>query len=157
MKKLQELFKRQSKRVYQIAMLYLKNTSDAEDAVQSVFLKCVEKKCVFENQNHEDAWFITVTRNHCKDVLKAFWRRKVEVQSEVDLRNQDQGTLNLTEKLLLLSRKHREVIYLYYYEEYSIREISQILKRKESTIQSQLSSARKKLQREIKKGDELRG
>lgn len=47
--------------------------------------------------------FITVTRNHCKDVLKAFWRRKVEVQSEVDLRNQDQGTLNLTEKLLLLT------------------------------------------------------
>ena len=89
--------------------------------------------------------------------MKAFWRRKVEVQSEVDLKNQDQGTLNLTEKLLLLSRKHREVIYLYYYEEYSIREISQILKRKESTIQSQLSSARKKLQREIKKGDELRG
>lgn len=51
----------------------------------------------------------------------------------------------LLDKIMELPVKYREVLYLYYYEEYSIREISKLLSRKESTIQTQLAEARKKL------------
>ena len=51
--------------------------------------------------------------------------------------------------VLLLPRKYRVVIYLYYYEEYSIREIAGMLGKKESTIQTQLARARKKLKQII--------
>ena len=51
----------------------------------------------------------------------------------------------LLDKIMELPVKYREVLYLYYYEEYSIREISELLSRKESTIQTQLAAARQKL------------
>ncbi|MEI3340247.1 MAG: sigma factor [Eubacterium sp.] len=75
---IQTIYERQCSRVYRIAMLYLKNTSDAEDAVQNIFLKYMEKKPSFCDENHEKAWFITVTGNYCKDILRTFWRRKVD-------------------------------------------------------------------------------
>ena len=50
-----------------------------------------------------------------------------------------------------LSVKYREVLYLYYYEGYSVGEMSQMLDRKESTIQTQLATARKKLKIELEK------
>lgn len=51
----------------------------------------------------------------------------------------------LEQALRELPIKQKEVLYLYYYEDYSIREISGLLKRKESTIQTQLAAGRKKL------------
>lgn len=76
---IQEIYDRQYSRIYRVAMLYLKNVADAEDAVQMVFIKFIEKKIKFADKGHEDGWFITATKNYCKDVLKTFWRRKIEL------------------------------------------------------------------------------
>ena len=43
---MEELFKRQCSRVYRVAMIYLKNASDVEDAVQNIFPKYMEKEGV---------------------------------------------------------------------------------------------------------------
>ena len=48
-------------------------------------------------------------------------------------------------KLLLLPEKYKTVLYLYYFEGYSVKEISAMLGHKESTIQTQLSRGRKRL------------
>jgi RNA polymerase sigma-70 factor (ECF subfamily) len=143
---LRELFERQNKRVYRVAMLYLKNEADAEDAVQNVFLKYMKKGIVFESEGHENAWFIIVTRNYCKDVLKAFWRKKVDLGEIPEQVETERETGFLLSHIQELPQKYREVLYLYYYEEYSIRDMSVILHRKESTIQTQLAAARKRLQ-----------
>lgn len=154
---MQQLFERQCSRVYRVAMVYLKNASDAEDAVQSIFLKCMEKDLEFSSQSHENAWFVTVTRNYCKDLLKSFWRRHVEIGELPEQMKENETRNELTEKMLRLPIKYREVLYLYYYEEYSIREMSGILNRKESTIQTQLATARKKLKMEIEKEENCYG
>jgi len=148
---LKEVYERQNRRVYRLAMLYLKNIQDAEDAVQNIFLKFIEKEVVFENEVHETAWFIAVTKNYCKDVLKAFWRRKVDLGDIPEVSSSEEEGKALLMKIWKLSAKYREVLYLYYYEEYSIREMSVLLQRKESTIQTQLATARKKLKVEIEK------
>ena len=57
------------------------------------------------------------------------------------------------EKIQMLPAKDREVLYLYYYEEYSIKEISQIIRRKESTIQSRLAAARRRLKGILDRGE----
>lgn len=132
-------------------MVYLKNTSDAEDVVQHIFLKCMEKEMYFQDENHETAWFLTVTRNYCKDILKSFWRRHVDVGDLPELYTKEDTENELTEYILRLPVKYREVLYLYYYEDYSVRELSGILKRKESTIQTQLATARKKLKLELER------
>lgn len=153
---IQAIYERQCSRVYRIAMLYLKNTADAEDAVQNIFLKYMEKQPTFHDLNHENAWFVTVARNHCKDTLRAFWRRKVDFSELPEGEIRETESLDLMQYIMKLSPKYREVLYLYYFEEYSVREISHFLNRRESTVQTQLAGARQKLRKMIEqKGEKL--
>ena len=133
--------------VYRICMLYLKNESDARDGLQDIFLKMWEKQPVFENASHEKAWLISTTKHYCLDVLKSSWHTKrvaLDINREImsDEREQEYPVLD---EILKLPQKYREVLYLYYYEEYSVKEIGIMLKRKESTIQSRLAAGRNKL------------
>lgn len=144
-----DIYNREYIRIYHIAMLYLKNKSDAEDAVHNVFLKFMEKKIEFKDDKHEKAWFITATKNQCKDMLKNFWYRNIEFKS-INLVPQEAENYENTDSVVLqcimkLPEKYREILYLYYYEENSVKEMSEILEKKESTLQSQLFYARKKL------------
>ena len=141
----QEIYDRQFPRVYRVALLLLKNTADAEDATQNVFLKYMEKSVVFRDEEHEKAWFITVTRNHCKDVLKSFWHKNIQWDTIPERGSLEKEDSEMLELIMQLSRKYREVLYLYYYEGYSVKEMARILKRKPSTIQTQMSVARKKI------------
>lgn len=142
---IREVFVRQHKRVYRMALLYLKNAADAEDAVQNVFIKYMEKEIVFENEQHEQAWFLTVTRNYCKDQFKSFWNRFVDMGEIPETAEDEREEGKLLEYIMKLPQKYKEVLYLYYYEEYSVKEMAAMLSRKESTIQTQLFDARKKL------------
>lgn len=141
---IQDVFNRQFERVYRVAMIYTKNAADAEDAAQSVFLKYIERTPEFADENHEKAWFITATRNQCKDMLRSFWHRGVDL-GEIPEQSDESGHDTVLSVLMNLTPKHREVLYMYYYEGYSVREISRILNRKESTVQTQLAAGRKKL------------
>ena len=69
-------------------------------------------------------------------------------------KKQGETDSELIKQIMKLSPKYREVLYLFYYEEYKIKEIGQILHRKESTVQTQLSTARKKLKEMIEKDKE---
>ena len=61
--------------VRRLCMIHLKNYADTEDIFQTVFLKYVLSSISFESEEHEKAWFIRVTINACKDLLKSFFRR----------------------------------------------------------------------------------
>ena len=147
----QKIYFRQAEMVYRICLLYLKNRADTEDAMQSIFLKAWEHKKEFLDENHEKAWFITVARNYCKDELKSSWKKKrveweeMEQQNKGDVWKERESDNPVLAGIMKLDVKYRVVLYLYYFEEYAIKEMADILKRKESTIQSQLASARKKL------------
>ncbi len=145
---LRDVFERQHKRIYRIAMLMLQNEADAEDAVQNIFIKYYEKGIEFTDDEHENAWFITVTRNYCTDILRSYWKKQVDFGDIPDTPVEDgEEEGELLSHIRKLPDKYRDVIYLYYYEEYSVREISKMLDRKESTIQTQLSTAREKLKK----------
>ena len=64
-------------------MLHLKNHADTEDIFQTVFLKYVLSSVVFENKEHKKAWFIRVTINVCKDLLKSFFRSRITSLDEI--------------------------------------------------------------------------
>ena len=67
-----------SNMILRISYQYLKQTYDAEDICQTVFLKYLTKAPQFENEQHEKAWIIRTTVNACKDYLKSsFFRRTV--------------------------------------------------------------------------------
>ncbi|XEC95755.1 RNA polymerase sigma factor [Paenibacillus tarimensis] len=151
-KELADVYQRNVDTIYRLCYLYLKNHSDAEDAVQTTFMKWLNTDKTFTGHEHEKAWLIVTAKNHCKDILKSWWKyRRVSMDPfpEKSYWEQHENAGEVLEKLLLLPPKYKEVLYLYYYEEYSIKEISKLLERNESTIQSQLSSGRKRLKMTI--------
>lgn len=147
-KEFREFYDRQVKRVYRLAMVLMGNISDAEDVTQTVFLKAWEKKPDFRDSDHEIAWILTTTRNQCKDIHKSFYRRKrtdLENAPEPQVTLETQMDSEIWEALQSLAEKYRMVLYLYYYEGYSVRELSVILGRRESTLQTQLATGRKQM------------
>ncbi|MCA1293809.1 RNA polymerase sigma factor [Paenibacillus sp. alder61] len=147
-KELAELYQRHVDHVYRLSYIYLKNPVDAEDAVQSVFLKLIKSQMVFNDPEHEKAWLMVTTRNYCKDILKNWWKtRRVGIDAipEISSWNSEEPSGKALAKLLSLPEKYKIVLYLYYIEEYSVKEISEMLGHKESTIQTQLSRGRERL------------
>ena len=141
--------------VRRICMIHLKNHADTEDIFQNVFLKYVLSTAAFENEEHEKAWFIRVTINACRDLLKSFFRsRTVSLDTLLDqpaeLTQEDHTVL---EAVLALPPKYRDVVYLHYYEGYTAPQISQILKKNVNTIYTLLGRAKQAL-RETLGGDD---
>ena len=122
--------------VRRLCMLHLKNAADTEDIFQTVFLKYALRTAPFENADHERAWFIRVTRNACRDLLKSVFRSR---------------TVSL-EACGALPVKYREAVYLHYYEGYTAPEIGRILRKNVNTDYTLLTRARQML-RETLGGD----
>ena len=122
-----------------------------EDVIQNVFIKLI-KEPNFKDESHMKAWLIRVTINQCKDFNKMAWYRRTESLSDelmIPFTKEEQGVL---EEVFKLSKNYRNVIYLYYFEGYSIKEIANILNKSENTISSQLSRARKVLKNILLEG-----
>ncbi len=140
---LEQVYNRHVDMVYRICFLILKNTSDAEDVVQSTFIKLIETGKVFNDVEHEKAWLIVTARNQCKNLIKYWWRKFQTSIDNIDEQNMIYMTHDDALKLVLaLPSKYKLPIYLYYYEGYKVSEISTILNIKESTIRSQLCKGR---------------
>jgi len=127
-----------------ISFSYMKNLSDAEDITQETFVKLLEKKPSFQSTEHEKAWLIRVSINLSKDKLKsAYFRNTAPLEGDfIDITKEDN---EIIEAVLMLPLKYRSIVLLYYYEDYSISEVANILNLKDSTVGSQLSRARKLL------------
>lgn len=129
--------------VLRIAYQNLKNKADAEDITQEVFVRLVQANA-FENEEHIKAWLVRVAINLCKDFRKTAWfRKRTSLTTDwLPFSEEQQGLL---EELWQLPSKDRNIIYLYYYEGYSVPEIARILHKNENTLSSQLSRAKSKL------------
>lgn len=146
-----------SNMIYRISLLYLSDIKDAEDVLQDTFIKLLNSDKTFDDLNHVKAWLITVCKNLCKDNLKNFWKsRRVDIEKINEIVYEYSDDLNnysnqyALEELLKLPSKYKIVLYLFYFEDYFIKDISKILDIKESTIQTQLLRGRKILGKNIK-------
>lgn len=141
--------------VRRLCVMYLKNYADTEDIFQTVFLKYVLSSVPFESAEHEKAWFIRVTINACKDLLKSFFHsRTVPLDEALALPARlPPDHRDVLDAVLSLPRKNREVIYLHYYEDYTVPQISRILGKNVNTVYTLLTRSRQML-REKLGGDE---
>ena len=144
--------------VFKIAYNYCRNKYDAEDIVQNTFLKLLQYKGEFADGEHAKRWLIRVTVNESKNMCTSFWHKRIvsleESKSDAEFSFEDEKTSTLYDAVMNLNSKYRIVVHLYYYEGYSIKEISQILHIKETTIQTRLMRARAQLKNKLK-GDWL--
>lgn len=139
---------RYSQSLIKIAFAYLKNMADAEEVAQDVFLAYLQKRPVFENNEHEKAWLIRTTINKSKNMLKAGWfRSRNPVPENLSYLPQEEN--EVLQAVLALDKKYRIPIHLHYYEGYSIQEIADILQAKPATVGTWLARGRLLLKEKI--------
>lgn len=140
--------------VRRLCLIHLKNQADSEDIFQNVFVKYALSSAAFENGEHEKAWFIRVTINACRDLLRSFFRsRTVPLEELIDLpADAPPDNREVLEAVLGLPEKYRDVLYLHYFEGYTAPEMGRILKKNINTVYSLLTRA-KNLLREKLGGD----
>ena len=132
--------------ILRLSYSYLKQTYDAEDICQTVFLKYLSGDFHFESAEHEKAWIIRSTINACKDHLKSgFFRRTAPLEEAEHIPAPQAPNTEILEALKKLPEKYRLSLYLYYYEEYSTREIASIMGKNKNTVSAYLSRGRRKL------------
>lgn len=137
--------------VFRIAFSYTKNKSDAEDISQEVFLKFYTSAAKLESSEQQKAWLIRVTINKSKDLLKSNWFSKRSDETDIaQTFTTNESQSELLEAVLSLPEKYKIVIHLYYYEGYSLNEISEITGVKISTLQTRLQRGRKILEKKFK-------
>ena len=148
---------RYSDMVLRLCMVYLKNSEDAEDIFQTVFLKYALHKKTFESPEYEKAWLIRVTVNACKDLLKSFFRsRTVSLGDLAEFAPEITGQqYAVMEAVWSLPKQYRDVIYLHFYEGYTAPEIAGILNRNPNTVYTHLHKGKELLKEAL--GGDLNG
>ena len=150
--KTEELIRKYSDMIYRIALHNLKNDTDAEDVLQDVFLEFLRRPPAIKSEEHLKAWLISVTINKCRSLYRLFWRRNREsLEYHTELIAPEQR--EILEEVRSLPKDSRNIVYLYYYESYTIAEIAQILGKNPNTVSSALQRARKKLKILLTEGE----
>jgi len=136
--------------VRRICFMYLKSEADMEDIFQNVFLKLLQHKEPFENEEHKKAWLCKVTINQCKDFHKSFFRKNVCSIDDLEIPTEDKTEGDVLREVLRLPQKYRNAIYLYYYEDHPISEVAKILGEKENTVHTHLRRAKAILKNKLR-------
>ncbi len=147
------IFEEYSDTVYRLAYARTKNRFDAEDVLQTVFLKLMKVDIDFGSLEHMKAWLIRVTVNTSTNLLVSAWNRLTEGLKE-DLASREVQKFEVYSEVLKLPLKYRTVIHLFYYEGYSCAQTAIILEISESTVKTRLKRARERL-KVILKGEDF--
>ena len=150
-----------SDRILHLAYTYVHNKVIAEDLTQEIFIKCYERFHQFNGQSSLKTWVYRIASNHCKDYLRSWHYRKVtlnekllayipskakQVEEQIIDRSEED---TLVQAIMGLPTNYREVIFLYYYEELSLKEISKVTGVNRNTIKTRLQRARELVKEEM--------
>ncbi len=140
--------------VYRLAYSYLKNCEDAEDISQEAFLKLYTSTQSFAADENVKAWLIRVTVNLCKNLLRSSaYRNHDELTNEAAPHSPESS--GIEEYIKRMRPEYSAVLYLFYYEGYSVKEIAKICGITSVAVRTRLSRGRNKLKEMLLKEDAL--
>lgn len=138
--------------VFRLAYGILKNREDAEDIAQDAFARLYQSNKHFNDDDHVKAWLIRVTINLCKDMVKSAWYRHRD-EPVPDISAEDHEISPLKSCIQRLDAESTAVIYLFYYEGYSVNEIAAIRHTTSAAVRTRLTRARKQLRKMLSEED----
>lgn len=151
---IEEMVDRYGEDVWKLVFSYVRQEQTADDLTQEIFIKLYKKMDTFAGHSTLRTWIWRVAINHCKDYLNSWYKRKVFLEEDRHFQMLSSGSSvegaviqkdedrQLEEVVLELPLKYREIIYLFYYEECSIKEVSFLLGVKENTVKTRLRKAK---------------
>ena len=139
------IYDRYSDRLYAAAFNICRQQQDAEDAVQDAFIRLYHSRKDFESEEHIKAWLLRETINAAKSTKRLFWNRMRSSYEEYmdSLVFEEESDKGLMDEVLKLPEKYRIVIQLFYFEEYKVKEIAEILNTSENTVKTRLLNRRR--------------
>lgn len=129
--------------LYRLAFSYVKNDADAQDAVSEAIVTAYEKLHSIRKKESARAWLMQILVNKCVSIL-----RQKKKESEIQFSIENCSPFEYDELWLVvmeLPKDLRYIVVLFYYEQFTTKEISKILKIAEGTVKSRLARARWKL------------
>ena len=135
--------------VYRVALRYVHDPTDAEDVFSEAFLIYFKKERSFESEEHRKAWLIRVTINCAKELLGQN-RYTEEIDEERIGAAAERPTdeiLTLRDAIEKLPPLQKEVVTLFYLQDLTVRQISEVLDRSENSVKVALHRARENLRR----------
>lgn len=132
--------------ILRLSYTYLKNTHDAQDICQTVFVKLLTHPQQFESTEQERAYILRMAINACKDILKSPWRKRTcGLDACADMPVPEPEDNCVLAAVNQLPTRYRSVIYLHYFEGYQTEEISKLLGIPKNTVYTRLARGRERL------------
>ena len=139
-----------------IAYLYVNDMAECEDIIQEVFIACYQNLSNYRHEASYKTWLIRITINKCKDHRKRWSVKNLLYKSEVlpvetSVSAEEQYihehlSNEIINQISLLQPKFKDVLILYYYQEMTMIEISEVLGIKLNTVKSRLLRGKEVLQ-----------
>jgi RNA polymerase sigma-70 factor (ECF subfamily) len=154
---LEEMMHAYGDELVRLAITYVKDVDMAKEIIQTVFVTVYSKLHTFRKESSLKTWLYRITINKCKDYLKSWHvknkqsfdsNRIEDIQlspSAESIVMNEHLALQVKKALFQLPKKYRIPVYLYYYKEFSIREIADILRTSTNTIKTRLRRGKEKL------------
>jgi len=137
--------------MYRLAKSILLNEHDAEDAVGSAICKAYVSRNTIRDLNCFKSWILKIVSNESYSILRK--KKKIIYMEQVIEQNQTQddyeSPYEVWDAVQKLDEKYRAIIVLYYYDDFSIKNISEILNIPQNTVKVRLFRARQKLKVEL--------
>lgn len=156
-----ELMEQYGDDILKLSFSYTKNYAVAEELTQEIFLKTYEKMDSYQQKSSIKTWLWRIAINHCKDYLRSWSYRKIVVSEtltkqsvtkketvEGEIIQRDEEDM-LVKAVLNLPLKHREVIYLHYFAELTIKEIEGMTGINQNTVKTRLKRAKEMLKTKL--------
>lgn len=137
--------------IYGIGFNYFRNETDASDIVQETFYKLSKSNKDFESEEHVRNWLIRVAINECRKISLSPWKKKTcsidDYAEKLAFETPEQS--DLFTEVMKLKTKYRQVMHLFYYEDYSTREIADILGISQTAVTTRLERGRAQLRQKL--------
>ena len=162
----EHIVKKYEKKVYNLALRYLKNRDDALDLSQEVFIQVYKNLAQFRGDSRFSTWIYRVTYNKCVDMLRKTQKLRRNVVMSTDDENffetrdrrasieedyEGRETLVTVMKIIdTLPSEQRDVVILRYIKDLSYSQIADVLEIAEGTVKSRLNRARLKIKEQLK-------
>ncbi len=147
--------------ILRLVYSYVNSKELAEDLTQDIFVKCYKSLHTYKGKSSLRTWLWRIAINHCKDFLKSWYNKNVVISEEEPISHrtakemveevviQKEEDDQLIAAIMTLPIKYREVIYLFYYEELLIKDISAVTEASVNTVKTRLRRAKELLKERL--------
>ena len=142
-------------KMYKTAITILKDEDDANDAIQEALYSAYKNYYSLKEKSYFTTWIIRILINNCYNIINK--NKKISyiddnvIQNTTDVEDNYAVENSLEWVLEQIDKDLKEIVVLYYYDDFSVADIANVLEIPQGTVKSRLSRAREQIKEIIKK------